>query len=1517
MASVPPSSFLQDTAHLDTNLYVVAIIDHDGLDIGVSTNQVTIGTRQHRPILLDVSTIREKLNVVKRTHSISSCTLKLSNAEYDGVRFSDLVASKSLVNSKVSIYWCSPKTTDYDSSYNVFSGTVHKYTSDKKTATIEIEDSFRKFLNVEFPIKTIGDGDNVPENDRGKVYPIPIGKVRNAPTVSKHDSSGKLRIYGTVPYPYIYPNTVVGRVWVANNNYGETFDVFTLNPFTVFKDGHFQRVMCNLKHSAGMIDSNGIGEHYGYSTDGSTLQYHIYNDDGYVLIASKIYTQQGYSERSRQSTGNPLQDNKAVLISIEDFHSRELLTRDNNVLLHDRNIWANMNPGGQGTHLDGDVAIVYEATQFNDIVTLSSNADWFSNNSDPDPDYFTGLGAGGTYAVWYRYAERFTWSDLSNMCYGRYKGSYADGYTYTGDPYVDFHFEGDMKKIGHSGGATIDGSNFQAKIGMMDAYDYYDRDGDWSHIRPHEPPAFDVWKNIDPWDINNGETRPFNSNNSASNYPRISFEKYERKGNESKDNYEIDLRENALNNVTIGAMAQISYVDQGINPMQIQAQFDFKKVERQVAYLADSFDTYPRFMDMVGMRDGVNIIDQRAVKNYQAVNFITSYFLGYDSDVDGVRLINEPNDVYKSAYEDWNYDFSIHKPIKASQFFKEMSLASPYVYGFDNDGQFTNYTIPEDGGVRDYTIEQRHVIDFTYKRSDPKDLITSCQVQFGFNYATNKYEKETKVFDIEDYISIYDPAYYGFKGLVGAINHTNTRKLIDDNRGKYIQYETTAEKLALWTLLENCNSHLEMKVKVTLAQGLKLRVGSIIDFDSLLGGIRPFGFSYVASSGTGNVADPINGQGTYTYFIITETKKTLNHVEFSCRQLHNLSEQNLLVYGCTQEFADNGNPNCNYDPANNTELASDPCWTYSTVNDGDCDCSHPPYHHDGGCGCSYAGTGPSGCDNVCGSTAVTDCFGVCGGPAIKDDCDFCGGDCFGISDGYQYPCKDEQGDYEFDCQGNCAVGRDCAGICGGSATEQYSTTNYNDGNPQYCGCSNESLLNPNGNGCCNPDQVDCNNVCGGSAYINSCGICVEGNTGLLWNEGDLGCGCGQPAPNECNWCPGGSAFEVVKDNCGICGGDCVGEMIGAGTPCCSDPTKINYDSACCECPTSTSNCIDYIEDTSYCPTYWVLDGVESSNWICNILGRCEDYSFEYGRPVSWTNIGWWSLGESDIDTILTEMQYYCSIAPELCTAENKNNPDIGHSGYPMLLNPVNCGLPEGVDEWKATDVILYWMQEDTDYIFTETTLTNTSQVSNTTMTDQYLGYVGRLRLRIYIDHPIVGDVPDTTLTVNLTLKMNVPSWNDVLTICTFPIDQQVPLYSTAEYVDITLDYPDWGGQESIANLVSGNQSTETFYVDYSVSLNHMDDQILAQKANYAIKFRNTDRSDSSECPKLGDFNGDGRVDILDLVQYANCIVEDNCMEKLLEDSNGCDVLDVNGDGDHNILDLINLSNCILDGTCEE
>ena len=112
---------------------------------------------------------------------------------------------------------------------------------------------------------------------------------------------------------------------------------------------------------------------------------------------------------------------------------------------------------------------------------------------------------------------------------------------------------------------------------------------------------------------------------------------------------------------------------------------------------------------------------------------------------------------------------------------------------------------------------------------------------------------------------------------------------------------------------------------------------------------------------------------------------------------------------------------------------------------------------------------------------------------------------------------------------------DCLNVCGGDAQEIiFYQDQDNDGlgnpdiselqcdTPESGWCDNSNDLDDT----CfssdiNQDNIDCNNVCNGEAYIDGCDNCVGGNTGQ------------EECDEDCN---GGNGGSAERDDCGICAG---------------------------------------------------------------------------------------------------------------------------------------------------------------------------------------------------------------------------------------------------------------------------------------------------------------------------------------------------------------------------------------------
>jgi len=224
-------------------------------------------------------------------------------------------------------------------------------------------------------------------------------------------------------------------------------------------------------------------------------------------------------------------------------------------------------------------------------------------------------------------------------------------------------------------------------------------------------------------------------------------------------------------------------------------------------------------------------------------------------------------------YTGFNYAFTINKKINSKKLIEELASASPYIPHFNNLGSFKFDVIPSSNPSSDHIIQESKVIDFTYKRTRIEDVKTKIELKYKIDYARDEFSKS--VTKQENNADLFD--YYGLEP-----DHSLSTLVVDDDRGKYIRDDLTADKFCDWLLDYHKNQHLIMTVKLPLSVGLAIEVGDIVEFDKLLGNnVKPYGIDY-----TNNFI--LNNQKLFPDFIVTSTNKTLDMVTIECEQLHEL-----------------------------------------------------------------------------------------------------------------------------------------------------------------------------------------------------------------------------------------------------------------------------------------------------------------------------------------------------------------------------------------------------------------------------------------------------------------------------------------------------------------------------------------------------------------------------------------------------------------------------------------------------
>ena len=138
-------SFIDDIQGKNTQLYpIVTIEPHDVTFwaddfyrcILLSTNSVSLehihvdntstpqpfksGRKHHfKPLLLNIPSIKESIDIESRKFKISNVNLDISNIEYGGERFTDILSDTSLINWRVSIQFVSPSAKLFSTIYDV------------------------------------------------------------------------------------------------------------------------------------------------------------------------------------------------------------------------------------------------------------------------------------------------------------------------------------------------------------------------------------------------------------------------------------------------------------------------------------------------------------------------------------------------------------------------------------------------------------------------------------------------------------------------------------------------------------------------------------------------------------------------------------------------------------------------------------------------------------------------------------------------------------------------------------------------------------------------------------------------------------------------------------------------------------------------------------------------------------------------------------------------------------------------------------------------------------------------------------------------------------------------------------------------------------------------------------------------------------------------------------------------------------------------------------------------------
>ena len=225
-----------------------------------------------------------------------------------------------------------------------------------------------------------------------------------------------------------------------------------------------------------------------------------------------------------------------------------------------------------------------------------------------------------------------------------------------------------------------------------------------------------------------------------------------------------------------------------------------------------------------------------------------------------------------------NYAFSINKVTKSKAFINDLMKSTNLAALFKSTSKFAFLAIPSIPTTKNNVIKVNDIIKYQFRRTGIEKINTLVNVKYKYDYAKDKFLKETGYVDGYDMFGngdgyIENGYSYDYLGI-------EREDKVLEFETKYIRDESTALALRNFLYMQNCNQHNMFDISLPIKY-IMLEVGDIIEFDNLIDDMKAYGEDYT-------IQNTRNGQIISPYFMITSVARKEREVSIKCTQLHNL-----------------------------------------------------------------------------------------------------------------------------------------------------------------------------------------------------------------------------------------------------------------------------------------------------------------------------------------------------------------------------------------------------------------------------------------------------------------------------------------------------------------------------------------------------------------------------------------------------------------------------------------------------
>jgi hypothetical protein len=153
----------------------------DAESINLSIKETNISGSAYKPLLLNAPAIKSSADIINNKYTISTVSLSISNAPFQGKIFSDDI--QSILNAVCQVYYCANGIDSIEDCLLVYTGTIRRFSQSAETIQLQLEDLTEQMLSTKIPVSLV---------EEESPYPMVYGYVDKSPVIKKSLSQNYL-----------------------------------------------------------------------------------------------------------------------------------------------------------------------------------------------------------------------------------------------------------------------------------------------------------------------------------------------------------------------------------------------------------------------------------------------------------------------------------------------------------------------------------------------------------------------------------------------------------------------------------------------------------------------------------------------------------------------------------------------------------------------------------------------------------------------------------------------------------------------------------------------------------------------------------------------------------------------------------------------------------------------------------------------------------------------------------------------------------------------------------------------------------------------------------------------------------------------------------------------------------------------------------------------------------------------------------------------------------------------------